>query len=149
MRRTQTKGVDVLVLEGSGELQTKVDLAELPHHLSDPRSLIWCDIASTEGGQQGPNGRLLREVFGFDELTHRGLLHQEPPSRQEDRQPPNDHRGSLGSEDWLALAGDAGRVWQVGDCLATLRVLAKARTMATHRRSAWRSIFTWTGCQRP
>jgi magnesium transporter len=46
-----------------------VDLAELPHHLSNPSSLVWCDITGTEGGQQGPYGRLLREVFCFDELT--------------------------------------------------------------------------------
>jgi magnesium transporter len=46
-----------------------VDLAGLPHHLSDPASLIWCDITGTEDAQQGPHGRLLREVFGFDELT--------------------------------------------------------------------------------
>ncbi len=69
MRRTQTKSVDVLVLESSGELRTEVGLEELPRHLSEPRSLIWCDIASTEGGQNGPYGRLLRETFGFDELT--------------------------------------------------------------------------------
>ena len=61
--------VDALVLEGSGALRREVDLAGLPHHLSDPRSLIWCDIHSTEGGQEGPYGRLLREIFGFDELT--------------------------------------------------------------------------------
>jgi magnesium transporter len=69
MKRAQTEGVDAIVLEDSGELRTEVGVAELPHHLSDPGSLIWCDIASTEGGQQGPHGRLLREVFGFDELT--------------------------------------------------------------------------------
>jgi magnesium transporter len=69
MRLMQTKCVDVMVLESSGELRTEVSLEELPRHLADPRSLIWCDIASTEGGQQGSYGRLLREVFGFDELT--------------------------------------------------------------------------------
>ncbi len=61
--------VNGLVLKSSGGLRTEVGLEELPRHLADPRSLIWCDIASTEGGQQGPYGRLLREVFGFDELT--------------------------------------------------------------------------------
>jgi magnesium transporter len=60
--------VDVLVLEGSGGLPTEVSLEELPRHLADPRALIWCDIASTEGGQDGPYGRLLREIFGFAEL---------------------------------------------------------------------------------
>jgi magnesium transporter len=69
MKPAWTEDVDVIVLEDSGELRTELDLAELPHHLSDPRSLIWCDITGTEGGQQGPHGRLLREVFGFDELT--------------------------------------------------------------------------------
>jgi magnesium transporter len=37
--------------------------------MSDPDTLIWCDIASTQGGQGGPYGRLLQEVFGFDALT--------------------------------------------------------------------------------
>jgi hypothetical protein len=69
MEREQIGGVDVIVLERPGELRTEVDLAELHHHLSNLRSLIWCDITGTEGGQQGPYGRLLREVFGFDELT--------------------------------------------------------------------------------
>jgi magnesium transporter len=69
MEREQIEDIDVIVLERSGELRTKVDLAELPHHLSNPKSLIWCDITGTEGGQQGPYGRLLREVFRFDELT--------------------------------------------------------------------------------
>jgi magnesium transporter len=61
--------VDVLVLRSSGGLPTEVSLEELPRHLADPSSLIWCNIASTEGGQEGPYGRLLREIFGFDELT--------------------------------------------------------------------------------
>jgi magnesium transporter len=61
--------VNVLVLRSSGGLRTEVSLEDLPRHLADPRSFIWCDIASTEGGQDGPYGRLLRETFGFDELT--------------------------------------------------------------------------------
>ena len=61
--------MDVLVLDGSGRLRDDVGLEELPYHLSDPEALVWCDISSTEGGQDGPYGRLLREVFGFDELT--------------------------------------------------------------------------------
>ena len=69
MERVQAQGIDVIVLERPGELRTEVDPAELPHHLSNPRSLIWCDITGTEGGQQGTHGRLLWEVFGFDELT--------------------------------------------------------------------------------
>ncbi len=63
------ENVDLMVLDGSGVLRTDVGLEELPFHLSDPEALIWCDIASTEGGQDGPYGRLLREVFGFDGLT--------------------------------------------------------------------------------
>jgi hypothetical protein len=61
--------VAAVVLERSDGLPTEVGLEELPRHLSNPRSLTWCDIASTEGGQDGPYGRWLREVFGFDELT--------------------------------------------------------------------------------
>src|SRR3954454_6694713 len=63
------ENVDLLVLDGSSQLRTDVSIEELPYHLSDPEALIWCDIYSTEGGQHGPYGRLLREVFGFDELT--------------------------------------------------------------------------------
>lgn len=62
------ENVDLVVLDGSGVLRIDVSLEELPYHLSDPGALIWCDVASTEGGQR-PYGRLLREVFGFDELT--------------------------------------------------------------------------------
>jgi len=73
MERMRTKnlpeGVDLLVLDRSGELQTDLGLEELPHYLSDPEALVWCDIHSTKGGQAGPYGRLLREVFSFDELT--------------------------------------------------------------------------------
>src|SRR3712207_2596636 len=65
----QPEYVDVLVLESSGELPTEISLEELPRHLADPSSLIWCDIYSTEGGQNGPYGHLLRGIFGFDELT--------------------------------------------------------------------------------
>src|SRR5919199_3382442 len=63
------ENVDLLVLDRSGELQTNVGLEELPRYLSDPETLIWCDIYGTKGGQYGPYGSLLREVFGFDELT--------------------------------------------------------------------------------
>src|SRR3712207_3161202 len=69
MEREQVEAIDVIVLERPSELRTGVNPAELPHHLSNPRSLIWCDITGTEGGQRGPYGQLLREVFGFDELT--------------------------------------------------------------------------------
>jgi magnesium transporter len=73
MEQMRTKnlpeGVDLLVLDRSGEIQTDISLEELPHYLSDSEALVWCDIHSTKGGQAGPYGRLLREVFGFDELT--------------------------------------------------------------------------------
>jgi hypothetical protein len=59
MEREQVEGIDVIVLERPGELRTEVDLAELPHPLSNPKSLIWCDVTGTEGGQQGPYGRCL------------------------------------------------------------------------------------------
>ena len=68
-KKNLPESVDVLVLDGSGRLRDDVGLEELPYHLSDPEALVWCDISSTEGGQDGPYGRLLREVFGFDELT--------------------------------------------------------------------------------
>jgi magnesium transporter len=63
------ESVDLMVLDASGELRDDVGLEELPDYLADKGALIWCDIFSTEGGQGGPYGRLLREVFGFDELT--------------------------------------------------------------------------------
>ena len=73
MEYTQTKklpeSVNLLVLEGSGRLREDVALEDLPGYLSDPESLVWCDIYSIEDGQNGPYGRLLQEVFGFDELT--------------------------------------------------------------------------------
>lgn len=67
--KNMPENVDLVVLDGSGVLRTDVGIEELPFHLSDPEALVWCDIASTEGGQEGPYGRLLRDVFGFDELT--------------------------------------------------------------------------------
>jgi len=73
MEQTRTKslpeGVDLLVLARSGEIRADIGLEELPRYLADPEALVWCDIYSTKGGQTGPYGRLLREVFGFDELT--------------------------------------------------------------------------------
>src|SRR5215217_4358653 len=61
--------LDLLVLDGSGNLRTDVGLEQLLGYLSEPDTLVWCDIYSTEGGQYGPYGRLLQEVFDFDELT--------------------------------------------------------------------------------
>jgi magnesium transporter len=73
MADTRTKNlpenVDLVVLNGAGELRTDVGLEDLSYILHDPEALVWCDVASIEGGQSGPYGRLLREVFGFDELT--------------------------------------------------------------------------------
>ena len=68
-KKNLPESVDILVLDSSGRLLDDVGLEELPFHLSDPDTLVWCDIASTEGGQSGSYARLLREVFGFDELT--------------------------------------------------------------------------------
>ena len=61
-----SENVDLMVLDASGDLRDDVNLEELPGYLADKESLIWCDIFST---QAGPYGTLLREVFGFDELT--------------------------------------------------------------------------------
>ncbi len=47
------ENVDLLVLDSSGELRADVGLKELPYHLSDPDALVWCDVASTEGGRTG------------------------------------------------------------------------------------------------
>src|SRR5215210_3220847 len=63
------ENVDLMVLDASGTLREHVGLEELPDFLADKGSLVWCDIYSIEGGQNGPYGRLLREVFGFDALT--------------------------------------------------------------------------------
>lgn len=55
MEQVRTKnlpeGVDLLVLDGSGKLHADVGLEELPLYLSDPKTLIWCNISSTEGGR--------------------------------------------------------------------------------------------------
>jgi len=73
MEQVRTKnlpeGVDLLVLDGSGDFHAEVGLEELPRYFSDPKTLIWCNISSTEGGRNGIYGQLLREIFGFDELT--------------------------------------------------------------------------------
>lgn len=63
------ENVDLIVLDASGRLREDVNLEELPGYLADKDALVWCDIPSTEGGQTGPYGRLLREVFEFDDLT--------------------------------------------------------------------------------
>ena len=63
------ENVDLLVLDASGVLRQDVGLDEISGYLADPNALVWCDVYSTEGGQSGPYGSLLRDVFGFDELT--------------------------------------------------------------------------------
>src|SRR5215217_7644993 len=63
------ENVDLMVLDASGTLREDVGLEELPDFLADKNSLVWCDIFSLHGGQNGPYGRILREVFGFDALT--------------------------------------------------------------------------------
>lgn len=45
--------------------------------------MIWYGIASTEGGQGGPYGRLLREVFRFDELTIEDCFTRSHPPKVE------------------------------------------------------------------
>jgi magnesium transporter len=63
------ENVDLMVLDASSSLREDVGLEELPDFLADKDSLVWCDIYSIQGGQNGPYGRLLREIFGFDSLT--------------------------------------------------------------------------------
>ncbi len=67
--RRLPESVDLMVLDSSGTLREDVSLDELPGYLADKEALVWCDIYNTEGGQQGPYGRLLAETFEFDELT--------------------------------------------------------------------------------
>ncbi len=73
MESTATKrlpeSVDLMALDSSGNLREDVGLDELPGYLSDKEALVWCDLYRTEGGQNGPYGRLLSETFVFDELT--------------------------------------------------------------------------------
>ena len=73
MQSTTTKNlpenVDLTVLDASGTLREDVGIGGLPDFLADRDSLVWCDIYSLQGGQNGPYGRILREVFGFDALT--------------------------------------------------------------------------------
>jgi magnesium transporter len=61
--------VDLMVLDASSRLREDVSPGELPGYLADENALVWCDVYSTQGGQHGPYGTLLRQVFGFDELT--------------------------------------------------------------------------------
>ncbi len=63
------EGVVVLVLDWAGKLVGDVDLERVSTYLADKDAFVWCDIYSTEGGQTGPYGRLLREILRFDELT--------------------------------------------------------------------------------
>ena len=63
------ENVDLIVLDGSGRLRDDVNLEELPGYLAEKDTLVWCDISSTEGGQGGPYGQLLRDIFEFDDLT--------------------------------------------------------------------------------
>ncbi len=44
MKRAQAEGIGVVVLDRSGDIRTEVDAAALLHHLSNPRSLIWCEV---------------------------------------------------------------------------------------------------------
>ena len=49
------------MLDGAGLLHKYVDLRELPHYLADQDAApMWCDITSTQGGQFGLSGRLIK-----------------------------------------------------------------------------------------
>jgi magnesium transporter len=61
--------VEVMVVDSSGKVRENVGSEELSECLSQKNGLIWCDISSTEGAENGPYGRLLIETFGFDVLT--------------------------------------------------------------------------------
>jgi hypothetical protein len=58
----------------------------------------------------------------------------------------------VGSCGWhvpaLLLAGDAGRVGQMGDRLPALRAVVKAGSLVAHPRSIGRGVVTGTGDQR-
>ena len=73
MGRAGTEGlqenVELVVLDSSGSFRDDVGLEELSGYLADEDALVWCDVSSQDGGQDGPYGRLLSETFGFDELT--------------------------------------------------------------------------------
>ena len=58
------ENVEIVIVDASGNLREDVNSEELSESLSDENALIWCDISSTEGGQEGPYGRLLTETFG-------------------------------------------------------------------------------------
>jgi hypothetical protein len=69
------ENVDLVVLDGSGVLQTDVGLEELPYHMSDSDTLIWCDIASTQGGARwalraAPAGGLRVRRIDYRRLLH-------------------------------------------------------------------------------
>ena len=75
-----------MVLDASGRLREDVSPGELRGYLADENALVWCDVYSTQGGQHGPYGTLLREVFGFGELTvedlDKSLLTASPASNR-------------------------------------------------------------------
>ncbi|QIN79324.1 magnesium/cobalt transporter CorA [Rubrobacter marinus] len=63
------ENVELMVLDSSGNLREDVGSDELPGYLSDGDALVWCDVSSQDGGEDGPYVRLLSEAFGFDGLT--------------------------------------------------------------------------------
>jgi magnesium transporter len=67
--RNIPENVALMVLDASGTLREDVGVEELPDFLSDKNSLVWCDIFSLQGGQNGPYGCILSGVFRFDALT--------------------------------------------------------------------------------
>ena len=70
------ESVEVIVLDAEGELREDIEPGEIPGYLSDKDALLWCDVSSTEGGEEGPYGRLLAETFGFDPLTVEDCFHE-------------------------------------------------------------------------
>ncbi len=73
MGRTGTEklpeSVELMVLDSSGNLKDDVGLEELSGYLADKDAIVWCDVSSQDGGQDGPYARFLSETFGFDDLT--------------------------------------------------------------------------------
>jgi magnesium transporter len=61
--------VEIMVVDSSGNLREDVHAEELPGYLLDENALIWCNISSTEGGENSSYWQLLTSTFRFDELT--------------------------------------------------------------------------------
>jgi magnesium transporter len=62
------ENAEIMVLDSSSNLREDVGLEELTDYLSGKDALVWCDISATDK-KGGPYWRLMRETFGFDQLT--------------------------------------------------------------------------------